>query len=266
LDIEKFAALAGAAGVPLIVDNTFPTPLNCRPFEHGADIVTHSTTKYLDGHASQVGGAIIDKGTFNWLADPEKFPTMAKPDASYHGLNFAESFGPAAYVTKIVTHLMRDLGASPAPQNAFLLGMNIESLAVRMERHLKNGQQVAEWLAANDQIDYVTFPGLETDSQHELAKKYFDNPAGCGVISFGLKGTREQAVQFMDALGIINIATHVAEARTIILHPASTTHRQLSDEQLIEAGVGPTMVRLSVGIEHVDDIIADLENALAKVS
>ncbi|MCL2526230.1 MAG: PLP-dependent transferase [Coriobacteriia bacterium] len=263
LDIEKFAALAGFAGVPLIVDNTFPTPYNCRPIEHGADIVVHSTTKYLDGHAAALGGAIIDAGNFDWLGQGDKFPGLTRPDSSYHGLVFAEQFGQkACYITRLITHLMRDLGAITTPQNAFILGMNIESLHVRMQRHLDNAQTIAEWLQNNGNVAQVYFPGLVSDSQHERAAKYFDSPAGSGVISFDLEGTREDAVKFLDALRVARIATHVADARTCVLHPASTTHRQLSDEQMIEAGVSPTMIRLSVGIEDISDLIADLDSAL----
>jgi len=263
LDIEKFATLAHDAGVPLIVDNTFPTPFNCRPFEHGADIVVHSTTKYLDGHASALGGVVVDSGNFDWAAQGDKFPGLTQPDPSYHGLVFTDTFGQAgAYVTKIVTSLMRDLGAITTPQNAFLLGMNIESLPVRMERHISNAQEIAEWLDAHDSVKKVYFPGLAGDSQHELARKYFDFAGGSGVISFDLCGSREDATTFLDALNVARIATHVADARTCVLHPASTTHRQLSDEQIIEAGVSPTMVRISVGIEDVRDLIADLDEAL----
>jgi len=262
LDIEKFATLAHEAGVPLIVDNTFPTPVNCRPFEWGADIVVHSTTKYLDGHASQVGGAVVDSGNFDWLAYADKYPGLTTPDHSYHGVVYAERFGKAAYITKIVSQLLRDLGSTPAPQNAFLLGMNIESLPVRVRQHITNAQTIAEWLAACDGIKQVRFPGLAGDSEYELAQKYFDSAGGSGVISFDLEGSREDAVKFMDALRLVKIATHVADARTCVLHPASTTHRQLSDEQLVSAGVSPTLVRLSVGLEEVSDLIADLENAL----
>jgi len=262
LDIEKFAALAKSAGVPLIVDNTFPTPFNCRPIEHGADIVVHSTTKYLDGHAAQLGGVIIDSGNFDWLAQGDKFPGLTAPDNSYHGLVFAEQFGPAAYVTKIVTSLHRDLGAPASPQNAFILGMNIESLPVRMQRHIDNAQAIAEYLDENPNVKSVNFPGLKANPENALAAKYFDNAGGCGVISFELQGSREGAVVFLDALRVARIATHVADARTCVLHPASTTHRQLSDEQMLAAGVSPTMVRISVGIEDVRDLIAGLESAL----
>jgi len=263
LDIEKFADLAHGAGVPLIVDNTFPTPFNCRPFEHGADIVVHSTTKYLDGHASQLGGVIIDSGNFDWLAQGDKYPGLTQPDDSYHGIVFAEQFGqPAAYITKIVTSLFRDLGAPAAPQNAFILGMNIESLPVRMERHIGNAQTIAEWLKEHKNVTHVNFPGLASDPEHALANKYFDIAGGCGVISFELDGSREDAANFLNQLRVARIATHVSDARTCVLHPASTTHRQLSDEQLPDTGVTPTLVRISVGIEDVRDLIADLDNAL----
>jgi O-acetylhomoserine (thiol)-lyase len=264
LDIEKFAALAEAAAAPLIVDNTFPTPYNCRPIEHGAHIVVHSTTKYLDGHASQVGGAIVDSGTFDWMAHGGKFSGLTTPDPSYHGLVFAETFGQqAAYITKIVVQLLRDLGACAAPQNAFLLGMNIESLPVRMERHIENAQMLAEWLDGHDSVTSVAFPGLKADSEFERASKYFDKPGGSGVITVNLKGDRNDASKFLDSLKLARIATHVADARTCVLYPAATTHRQLTDEKMLEAGVSPTMVRISVGIEDVKDLIADLDQALA---
>jgi len=263
LDIEKFAEFAHGAGVPLIVDNTFPTPFNCRPFEHGADIVVHSTTKYLDGHASALGGVIVDSGNFDWNAQGEKFAGLTAPDSSYHGLIFTEAFGQeGAYITKVVTSLMRDLGAITTPQNAFLLGVNIESLPVRMERHIKNAQDIAQWLDGHKNVEKVHFPGLVNDAEYDLAEKYFDLPGGSGVVTFNLSGRREDATKFLDALKVARIATHVADARTCVLHPASTTHRQLSDEQMIEAGVAPTMVRLSVGIEDVRDLIADLDDAL----
>ena len=262
LDIEKFATLAHGAGVPLIVDNTFPTPVNCRPFEHGADIVIHSTTKYLDGHGTVVGGAIIDSGNFDWQAQAERFTGLTRPDDSYHGVVYAEQFGKAAYITKIVTQLMRDLGSIPSPHNSFILGVNIESLPLRVAKHIANAQTIAEWLSAHPHVAQVRYPGLVGDPYHELAQKYFDLAGGCGVIAFDLKGSREKAVEFLDALQVISIATHVADARSCVLHPASSTHRQLTDEQLACAGVTPTLVRLSVGIEGVTDLLADLEQAL----
>jgi len=266
LDIEKFAALAHDNGVPLIVDNTFPTPFNCRPFEHGADIVVHSTTKYLEGHAAQVGGVIIDSGNFDWDAHAEKYPGLTTPDDSYHGLVFTEAFGQGgAYITKVVTSLFRDLGGIAAPQNAFILGLGLESLPVRIERHIENGQELAQWLEASDRVEEVIYPGLASNVENEKAKKYFDHAGGCGVISFELKGSFEQAVQVLDTLKVGRIATHVADARTCVLHPASTTHRQLSDEQRAASGVTPTLVRVSVGIEDIKDIIADFDAAFKEV-
>jgi O-acetylhomoserine (thiol)-lyase len=262
LDIEKFATLAHDAGVPLIVDNTFPTPVNCRPFEWGADIVVHSTTKYLDGHGTVVGGAIIDSGNFDWMAHAARFPGLTTPDDSYHGVTYTTQFGKGAYITKIVAQLMRDLGSIPSPQNSFLLGVNIESLPLRMAKHIANAQSIAEWLEKRDDIAIVRYPGLPGNRYHKEARKYLDTAGGCGVIAFDLKGTREQTVRFLDALKVISIATHVADARSCVLHPASATHRQLTDEQLESAGVTPTLVRLSVGIENVDDLIADLAQAL----
>lgn len=263
LDIEKFARLAHSHGVPLIVDNTFATPVNCRPFEWGADIVTHSTTKYMDGHAAQVGGVIVDSGNFAWDAHADKFPGLTTPDDSYHGIVYTERFGKMAYITKATAQLMRDLGSIPSPQNAFILNLGLESLPLRVERHCYNAQKVAEFLDAHEKVAHVNFAGLPGDKYHELAKKYM--PKGtCGVISFELKGGRESAVQFMDSLKLASIVTHVADAKTCVLHPASHTHRQLTDEQLVEAGVSPGMIRFSVGIENVDDIIADLAQALEK--
>lgn len=261
LDIEKFAKLAHDHEVPLIVDNTFATPVNCRPFEWGADIVTHSTTKYMDGHAMQVGGAIVDSGSFDWEAHAEKYPGLTTPDESYHGVIYTERFGKAAYITKATVQLMRDLGSIPSPQNCFLLNVGLETLPLRMERHCYNAQKVAEFLKDHELVEHVSFAGLPGDRYYELAKKYM--PKGtCGVISFELKGGREAAVRFMDSLKLAAIVTHVADARTSVLHPASHTHRQMNDEQLAEAGVSPGMIRLSVGIEHVQDIIADLGQAL----
>ena len=261
LDIEKFAGLAHAHGVPLIVDNTFATPVNCRPFEWGADIVTHSTTKYMDGHAMQVGGAIVDSGNFDWDAYGEKFHGLTRPDESYHGVIYTKQFGKAAYIMKINAQLMRDLGSIPSPTNCFMLNASLESLALRVERHCYNAQKVAEFLNEHPLVGHVNYAGLPGDKYHELARKYM--PKGtCGVISFELKDGREAAVKFMDSLKLAAIVTHVADARTSVLHPASHTHRQLNDEQLVAAGVSPGMIRLSVCIENVDDIIEDLAQAL----
>ena len=261
LDIEKFARLAHSHGVPLIVDNTFATPVNCRPIEWGADIVTHSTTKYMDGHAVQIGGAIVDSGNFDWNAHAEKYPGLTTPDESYHGVVYTEKFGKKAYITKATVQLQRDLGAVHSPLNSFLLNLGLESLPLRVERHCFNAQKVAEYLNAHEKVASVNYAGLPGDKYHELAKKYL--PKGtCGVISFELKGGREVAVRFMDSLKMAAIVTHVADVRTSVLHPASHTHRQLNDEQLQAAGVSPGMIRLSVGIEHIDDIIADLSQAL----
>ena len=264
LDIEKFARIAHKHGVPLIVDNTFPTPINCRPFEWGADIVTHSTTKYMDGHATQVGGVVVDSGNFDWDAHADKFPGLTTPDESYHGLTYTKAFGKMAYMTKLVAQLMRDLGSIPAPQNSFLLNLGLETLHLRVPRHCENAQRVAEFLEKDERVAWVHYSGLPSDKNHALAKKYLPN-GSCGVIAFGLKGDRQTAVQFMDSLRMIAIVTHVADARTCVLHPASHTHRQLSDEQLREAGVAPDLIRLSVGIEDCDDILADIRQALEKV-
>lgn len=261
LDIEKFAKLAHKHGVPLIMDNTFATPINCRPFEWGADIVTHSTTKYMDGHALTVGGCIVDSGNFDWEANREKFPGLTTPDDSYHGIVYTQKFGKMAYIMKATAQLMRDLGSIQAPQNAFLLNIGLETLHLRMPRHCENALKVAQYLQSRDDVDWVNYPGLEGDKYHELAQKYMPNGT-CGVISFGLKGGRDAAAVFMDKLKLASIVTHVADAKTCVLHPASHTHRQLNEEQLLEAGVDPAMVRLSVGIENADDIIADLEQAL----
>lgn len=259
-DIGLFAEVAHSHDVPLIVDNTFPTPINFRPIEFGADIVIHSTTKYMDGHAAQVGGVIVDSGNFNW--DNGKYPELTTPDESYHGVIYTERFGKAAYIVKARTHLMRDLGAQAAPQNAFLLNLGLETLALRMERHCANAQKVAEYLEQNDKITWVNYPGLASNPYHALAQKQMPNGT-CGVISFGIKGGRESAVKFMDSLKLASVVTHVADLRTCVLHPASTTHRQLSDAQLQEAGVGADLIRLSVGIENVQDILEDIEQALA---
>lgn len=263
-DIERFAKMAHKHGVPLIVDNTFATPINCRPFEWGCDIVTHSTTKYMDGHATQVGGVIVDSGNFDWDAYKDKFPGLTTPDDSYHGLIYTKAFGKQAYITKSVSQLMRDLGSIPSPQNAFLLNLGLETLHLRMPRHCQNAQTVAEWLQKNEKVAWVNYSGLKDNKYYPLAQKYLPN-GGCGVIAFGLKGTREDAIKFMDNLDFINIVTHVADAKTCVLHPASHTHRQLSDEQLMEAGVRPDLIRLSVGIENVEDIIADLQQAMNKM-
>lgn len=261
LDIEKFARLAHSHQVPLIVDNTFATPINCNPFEWGADIVTHSTTKYMDGHAMAVGGAIVDSGNFNWADYTDKFPGLCTPDESYHGVTYTEKFGKGAYITKATVQLMRDLGSIQAPQNAFLLNVGLETLPLRMERHCYNAQKVAEFLESNDKVAWVNYPGLKSNKYYELAQKYMPNGT-CGVISFGLKGGRAAASEMMDKLKLAAIVTHVADARTCVLHPASHTHRQMNDEQLKEAGVAPDLIRLSVGIENVEDIIADLKQAI----
>lgn len=264
LDIERFARIAHSHGVPLIVDNTFPTPINCRPFEWGADIVTHSTTKYMDGHAVSLGGCIVDSGNFDWDAHADKFPGLCTPDESYHGLTYTKSFGKMAYITKATAQLMRDLGSMQSPQNAFLLNIGLETLHLRMPRHCENARKVAEYLVNHPKVAWVNFSGLPGNKYYELAKKYM--PGGtCGVISFGLKGGRDESIRFMDNLKFVAIVTHVADARTCVLHPASHTHRQLTDEQLIEAGVRPDLIRLSVGIEDSFDIISDLEQALAQI-
>ena len=263
LDIEKFARIAHRNGVPLIVDNTFATPINCRPFEWGCDIVTHSTTKYMDGHATQVGGCVVDSGNFDWLAHADKFPGLCTPDESYHGLTYAKAFGKMGYTTKLVAQLMRDLGSIPGPQNAFLLNLGLETLAVRMERHCRNAEKVAQFLHDDPRVAWIDYPGLADDKSHALAEKYLPN-GSCGVMAFGLKGDRETAIKFMDSLEMINIVTHVADVRTCVLHPASHTHRQLSEEQLKAAGIAPDLIRLSVGIEDVEDIIADIRQAMDK--
>lgn len=261
LDIEKFADLAHSHGVPLIVDNTFATPINCRPFAFGADIVTHSTTKYMDGHALTVGGCIVDSGNFDWMAHADKFPGLTTPDESYHGIVYAERFGKKAYITKATAQLMRDLGSIPSPQNSFLLNIGLETLHLRMPRHCENAQKVAEYLNANENVAWVEYPGLKGSKYYDLAQKYM--PKGtCGVVVFGLKGGKDFAIRFMDHLKLACIVTHVADARTCVLHPASHTHRQLSEEQLVEAGVRPDLIRFSVGIENAEDIIADIEQAI----
>ena len=265
LDIERFANIAHAHGVPLIIDNTFPTPVHCRPFEWGADIVTHATTKYMDGHGSAVGGAIVDSGKFDWTKYAEKFPGLCTPDESYHGVTYTERFGiEGAYITKATAQLMRDLGVTPAPMSAYLLNLGLESLHVRMNRHSDNGLAVAKFLKNNDKIGWVKFPALEGDEDYELTKKYLPDGT-CGVISFGVKGGRQAASKFMAALKLIAIETHVADARSCCLHPATATHRQLSDAELIAAGVGPDLIRLSCGLEDANDLIADIEQALAAI-
>ncbi len=264
LDIEKFARIAHKNGVPLIVDNTFATPINCRPFEWGCDIVTHSTTKYMDGMATQVGGAIVDSGNFDWDAHAEKFPGLCTPDDSYHGLIYTKAFGKMGYTTKLVAQLMRDLGSIPAPQNSFLLNLGLQTLHLRMRQHCENAQKIAEFLHDDPRVAWVRYAGLADDEFHHLAEKYL--PGGsCGVMAFGLKGDRETAIKFMDSLQLIHIATHVADARSCVLHPASHTHRQLSEQQLAEAGIASDLIRLSVGIEDCDDLIDDLKQALDKI-
>ena len=259
-DLEMFANAAHAHGVPCIVDNTFPTPINCRPFEFGVDIVTHSTTKYLDGHAVQLGGAIVDSGNFDW--NNGKFPEFTEPDESYHGVIYTKQFGKKAYITKATSQLMRDLGSIPSPMNCFLLNLGLETLPLRVERHCSNAQKIAEYLNAHEKVSHVNYAGLPDDKYHALAQKYMKDGRTCGVISFELTGGRDAAVRFMDSLKLATIATHVAASITMVLHPASHTHRQMNDEQLVEAGVSPGMIRLSIGIENVDDIIKDLDQAL----
>ena len=263
LDIEKFARVAHAHGVPLIVDNTFPTPVNCRPFEFGADIVTHSTTKYMDGHACALGGAVVDSGNFDWEQN-DKFPGLTTPDESYHGAVYTRDFGKAGYITKIVAQLLRDYGSTPSPQNSFYLNLGLETLALRVERHCQNAQRVAEFLEQDERISWVNYPGLKSSPDRALVEKYLPHGT-CGVISFGVKGGREAAEKFMNHLELAAIVTHVADTRTCVLHPASTTHRQLSDKELTECGVTPDMIRFSVGIENVEDILADIEQALASL-
>ena len=265
LDIEKFAKAAHSHGVPLIVDNTFPTPVNCRPIEWGADIVTHSTTKYMDGHGAAIGGAIVDSGKFDWMAHAEKFPGLCTPDESYHGITYAEKFGrEGAFITKCTSQLMRDLGCIQAPQNAYILNLGLESLHVRMPRHVENGQAVAEFLEKQEQVAYVNYPGLSGNKYYEIAKKYLPN-GGCGVVSFELKGGREAAETFMKHLKLAAIETHVADARTCCLNPATSTHRQMTEEQLIEAGVPAGLIRISCGLEDKEDLIEDLRQALQAI-
>jgi O-acetylhomoserine (thiol)-lyase len=264
LDIEKFARIARSQGVPLIIDNTFATPINCRPFEFGADIVIHSTTKYMDGHATSVGGCIVDSGNFDWDKYKDKFPGLTEPDPSYHGLAYSSSFGKGAYITKATVQLMRDLGSIQSPQNAFLLNIGLETLHLRVPRHCENAQKVAEYLEKNDKVAWVNYSGLPSSKYYQLAQKQFRDGQSCGVVTFGLKGGRDVSIKFMDNLKLASIVTHVADARTCVLHPASHTHRQLTDEQLIAAGVQPDLIRFSVGIENANDIISDIEQALSK--
>ena len=262
LDIRRFADLAHKHGVPLIVDNTFPTPILCRPFEFGADIVTHSTTKYMDGHAQVVGGVIVDSGKFDWEKGG-KYPELSQPDESYHGVVYTKDFGEAAYITKARVQLLRDIGAAPSPISAYLLNLGLETLHLRMERHCENALKVAEFLEKHEKVSWVNYPMLPGNSQYEMAQKYLPNGV-CGVISFGVAGGREAAVRFMDSLQLAAIVVHVADARTCVLHPASTTHRQLTDQQLVDAGIGSDLIRMSVGIENADDIIADIAQALER--
>ena len=265
LDIEKFARIAHKNGVPLIMDNTFPTPVLCRPIEFGCDIVTHATTKYIDGHSSQVGGCIVDSGNFDWTKHADKFPGLVEPDASYHGLSYAKTFGKQAYIVKCTTHLMRDFGAIPSPFNAFLVNLGLESLHVRIRRHAESALKIAKWLKSQKKVAWVHFAGLPGDKYNKLVKKQFDGKSPCGVMTFGIKGGREASIKFMDSLKVIGIVTHVADAWSCVLHPASHTHRQLTDEQLRDAGIPPDLIRLSVGLEDPDDLIADLRQALKSV-
>ena len=265
LDIAKFAKIAHRNGVPLIIDNTFPTPVLCQPFKFGCDIVTHATTKYMDGHSAQVGGAIVDSGNFDWSKHAEKFPGLVEPDASYHGLSYWKSFGKLAYITKCTTHLMRDFGSIPSPFNAFLVNIGLESLHVRIRRHAESALKIAKWLRAQKKVAWVNFAGLADSPYHKLLKKQFAGPAPCGVMTFGIKGGRQASIKFMDSLKLIGIVTHVADAWSCVLHPASHTHRQLSDAQLKAAGIPPDLIRLSVGLEDPEDLIVDLKQALAKV-
>ena len=265
LDIAKFAGIAHAHGVPLIVDNTFPTPVLCRPFEFGADIVMHSTTKYMDGHAAQVGGVVVDSGNFDWSKYPERFPGLVEPDESYHGLSYVKAFGKLAYITKCTAHLMRDFGSIPGPFNAYVLNLGLETLHLRMPRHCENALAAAKWLKANDKVAWVNYAGLPDSKYHDLAQKQFKGGLPCGVLTFGIKGGREASIRLMDSLKMIEIVTHVADSRSCVLHPASHTHRQMTDEQLKAAGIPPDLIRFSCGIEDAEDIIADLEQAFANV-
>ena len=265
LDIAKFAKIAHKNGVPLIVDNTFPTPILCRPFKFGADIITHATTKYMDGHSSQVGGCIVDSGNFDWGAHAEKFPGLVEPDESYHGLSYWKQFGKLAFITKCTAQLMRDFGSIPSPFNAFLVNLGLESLHVRIRRHAESALKIAKWLKTQKKVAWVNFAGLPDSKYRKLLNKQFDGNSPCGVMTFGIKGGRNASIRFMDALKVIGIVTHVADAWSCVLHPASHTHRQLTDKQLKEAGIPPDLIRLSIGLEDPDDLIADLKQALAKV-
>jgi len=265
LDIAKFAKVAHAAGVPLIVDNTFPTPILCRPIEHGADIVVHATTKYMDGHSAQVGGCIVDSGNFDWTKYPERFAGLVAPDPSYHGLSYTQTFGKMAYIVKATAHLMRDFGSIPSPFNAFLVNLGLESLHVRIRRHAESALKIAKWLKTQKKVAWVNFAGLPDSPYRKLLRKQFDGNSPCGVMTFGIKGGRAASIKFMDSLKLVGIVTHVADAWTCVLHPASHTHRQLTDAQLKAAGIPPDLIRLSVGLEDPDDIIADLKQALAKI-
>jgi O-acetylhomoserine (thiol)-lyase len=265
MDIAKFAKIAHDNGVPLIVDNTFPTPVLCRPFEFGADIVTHATTKYMDGHAAQVGGAIIDSGNFDWEAHADKFACLVDPDPSYHGLSYTKQFGNCAYIVKATAQLMRDYGSIASPFNAFILNLGLESLHLRIRRHAESALKIAQWLKNHPKVAWVNFAGLDDSPYKELANKQFENGIPCGVLTFGLKGGREESIKFMDSLKIVAIVTHVADARSCVLHPASHTHRQLTDRQLLDAGIPPDLIRLSVGLEDVDDLIEDLEQAFSAI-
>ena len=265
LDIAKFAKIAHRNGVPLIVDNTFPTPILCRPFKYGADIVVHATTKYIDGHSSQVGGCIVDSGNFDWAKHADKFPGLVEPDASYHGLSYSKAFGKMAYIVKCTAHLMRDFGSIPSPFNAFLVNLGLESLHLRIRRHAESALKIAKWLKAQKKVAWVNFAGLADSKYHKLVKKQFDGNSPCGVMTFGIKGGRKASIKFMDSLKLVGIVTHVADAWSCVLHPASHTHRQLTDAQLKAAGIPPDLIRFSVGLEDPEDIIADLKQALAKV-
>ncbi len=263
-DFEKFAKIAHEAGIPLIVDNTFATPVNCNPFKYGVDIVTHSTTKYIDGHGVTVGGCIVDSGNFDWDKYADKFPGLTTPDESYHGITYTKKFGKAAYITKATSQLMRDFGSIQSPQHAFYLNLGLETLHLRMKQHCESAQKVAEFLESQDKVAWIHYSGLKNDKYHDLAQKYLPN-GSCGVMCFGIKGGRDKSIKFMDSLRLCTIATHVADSQTCLLHPASHTHRQLSDEQLIEAGIAPDLIRLSIGLENADDIIADLKQALDQI-